>query len=202
MNISEQNVSFTCCNIGGRGMNRRILKSITVSIMLFVLISLSCVCFSGCYRGPFFKKEHLEKHLVPDLPKPTIFAWRYRGSEIEVRMTKGQFDRYVESVYEYLVSCNFARLGTRGELYSGLIGMTYYVNVDVDELSDFYILQEMADHEYDHYIYVFVWANETSESSGNYGEWIPHYLEIYYDDAKGKMNMELCQALNPYIFEE
>lgn len=183
-------------------MNKRLLKNITLCILLVVFICLSCLSFSGCYRGPFFKKEHLQEHLVPDLPKPTIFAWRYRGSAIEVRMTKGQFDKYVESVYEYLLSCNFARFGTRGELYSGLIGMTYYVNVDVSELSDFYILQEMADHEYDHYMYVFIWANETSKENGDYGDWLSHYLKMYYDASAHKMNMELCRTWRPYIFEE
>ena len=184
-------------------MNKRLLKNITLCILLVVFICLSCLSFSGCYRGPFFKKEHLAKHLVPDLPQPKALMWLYRGSEIEVRMTQEKFDQYVESVYEYLLSCNFARFGTRGELCSGLIGMTYYVNVDVYKLSDFYILQEMADPSHNFYMYVFVWANEYGKlyNSDVTETWLPHYLEIYYDASTNKMTMELCQALNPYIFE-
>ena len=183
-------------------MNKRIIKNITLFILLAVFICLSCLCFSACYRGPFFKKEHLEEHLVPDLPKPRLFMWIYRGYEIEVRMTREKFDEYVVAVYEYLLSCNFERFGTRGKLSSGLIGMQYYVNLDVKELSDFFILQEMADEGNNFYKYVFVWANETSELKGDYGSWIAHYLELRYKDADGKMFMNLCQPIVPYIFKD
>ena len=181
-------------------MNKRILKNITLCILLIIFICISCIGLSGCYRGPFFDKEHLAEHLVPDLPQPKNFMWFYRGSDIKVKISQEDFDNYVASVYEYLLSCNFEKLGTRGELYSGFIGMTYYVNLDVHELSDFYILQEMADESHNYYTYVFVWANEYGQM-GNSENWIPHYLKLYYKYDTGTMFMELCKVLNPYTFE-
>ena len=180
-------------------MKRRILKNITLCILLATFICLSCLTFSACYNGPFFKKEHLEEHLVPDLPKPKAMMWLYRGSEIKVPMTQEKFDKYVESVYEYLLSCNFARFGTRGERAAGF-AMRYYVNVDVSELSDFYVLQKMADEGNNYYQYVFVWADEIYEKSGS---WIEHYLELRYDkDTNGKMYMNLCRPIVPYTFKD
>ena len=183
-------------------MNKRVLKNITLCILAAVFLCLSCVGFSGCYRGPFFKKEHLQEHLVPYLPKPKTLMWRYRGYEIKVKMTQDEFNDYVESVYEYLRSCNFERFGTRGEDNSSMFGVRYYVNVDVHELSDFYVTQHMASVD-DYKIYVFVWANETSELSGDYGSWIAHYLELRYDkDTDGKMYMNLCRPIVPYDFRD
>ena len=197
-----ESVNFMFCNIRGRDMKRRLLKNITLCILLVAFICLSCLSFSGCYRGPFFKRAHLQEHLVPDLPKPKALMWFYRGEIIEVKMTQAQFDEYVEAVYEYLLSCNFERFGTRGEDNSNLFGVRYYVNVDVSELSDFYVLEEFVDHIYDYYKYVFVWANETIELEGDYGEWIAHYLELYYDGDDSKMHMNLCRPIVPYDFKD
>ena len=181
-------------------MNKRILKNTTLCILLIIFICISCIGLSGCYRGPFFDKEHLAKHLVPDLPQPKKFMSSYRGSDIRVKITEAEFNDYVVSVYEYLMSCNFEKFGTRGELYSGFLGMTYYVNEGVSELSDFYVLQEMADESHNFYMYVFVWANEFGQTYGP-DNWLPHYLKLYYKYDTGTMFMELCKVLNPYTFE-
>ena len=182
-------------------MSKRILKNITLCILLVIFICISCIGLSGCYRGQFFDKGHLTEHLVPDLPQPQKDMSAYSGSYITVKITEEEFDDYVVSVYEYLLSCNFEKLGTRGEFYSGLISMTYYVNEDVSELSDFYILQEMADKSHNYYTYVFVWANEYGRVGDN-ENWIPHYLELHYDYDIGIMYMELCYTFNTYTFEK
>ena len=180
-------------------MTKRIIKNITLCVLLIMFVCISCIGFSGCYNGPFFDKEHLSSHLVPDLPQPKKSMQSYRGNQIKVEMTKEQFDQYVVTVYEYLLSCNFEKLGTQGELAPYLVGVKYYVNLDVSELSDFYILQEMADKNNNYYKYVFVWANVYSETDN---DWISHYLELRYEDNVGKMFMELCYALAPYVFEK
>ena len=183
-------------------MNKRIVKNITLSVLLTVFICVSVLSLGGCYRGPLFNREHLQEHLVPDLPQPRTFMGIYHGDDIKVRMTQEKFDKYVVSVYEYLLSCNFAKFGTRGEDNSTMFGMRHYVNEDVSELSDFYIKRYAGSSADDSYLYVFVWANETSELSGSYGSWIAHYLELYYNTDEGKMHMQLCYRIAPYSFKD
>lgn len=185
-------------------MNKRILKNVTLSVLLAVFVSLSCIGLVGCYNGLFFDKENLQYHLVPDLPAPTVDSLQYRGSKIEVKMTQEQFDNYVVSVYEYLLSCNFVKFGTRGERESSMYGSTYKVNEDVNELSDFYVKDNIVGVVSPR-MYVFVWANERGKwyESDNIERWLSHSLILHLDQyMDNTVYMELCHGLDRYDFEE
>lgn len=168
-------------------------------------IIIGCCLFGGCsYRGNFFDSKHLQEHSVADLPKPKNKIAKDKGSSVYISMTEQEFEQYVTSVYEYILSRNFKRLGTRGEILSGLIGMQYYVNTDVSQLSDFY--NDTAEPGCTpFYGYIFVWANDTRQAK--YGEvyktvWVSHYLDLKYLSDKNQMYMEMCYIISPYHFAE
>ena len=163
---------------------------------IFVLTTL-CVLLCGCYHGRFFDKDHLEEHLVRDLPKPYRFMWKHRGTQLTVRMTENKFQQYVEEVYEYLLSCNFQRFGTRGEVISGLIGMQYAVRLDTENLSDF-----LCENTSDYKEYIYIWADETSERDGH-KYWVTHYIEMSYGESlDNKLIMNLCHYFAGYKIVE
>lgn len=172
----------------------------------FVLIAaiFLCAIFSSCsYRGRFFDKKHLEEHLVDNLPKIKNRVVKDYGSKIYVSMTQKDFDKYVTSIYEYILSCNFERFGTRGEIKSGLIGIDYYVYTDVSQLSDFHFVETYESGSYS--TYIFVWANEIKQynySSSTYTTWETHYLELSYLSGNEQMVMEMCDPISPYTFAE
>lgn len=162
-------------------------------VILFALLGLY-LFFIGLFphnSEKFFDGDNLATHLVSDLPKPKNKIVKDYGSTAYISMTEREFELYVESVCEYLLSCNFQRLGTRGGLLSGLIGVQYYVNTDVSELSDFYsATAEAGGRPFNGY--VFVWANPTPT----------HYLEIKYLYDTKQMYIEMCYRISPYTFTD
>ena len=118
-------------------------------------------------------------------------------------MSKEKFNKYVQTVYEYLLSRDFKRFGTHGEVASGLIGMQYYANTDVNELSDFSMTENYDSGGYSSG-YIFVWANEMGQfyQSSPYTDWLSHYIKLEYYSSRKQMRMEMCYMFNPYLFAE
>lgn len=174
-----------------------------LTIVLIMVLAM-CAIFSSCsYRGKFFDKKHLEEHLVDNLPKVKHKIVKDYGSKIYVSMTEKEFEKYVISVYEYILSCDFERLGTRGEIKSGLIGIDYYVDTNVSQLGDFHFVETYESGSYS--TYIFVWANEIKQcnySSSTYTKWETHYLELSYLSGQKQMAMEMCHPISPYTFVE
>lgn len=186
-------------------MKNRKFSCLLALALTVICVLFACGLFSGCtYSGHFFDKKHLQTHLVDDLPKPpSLWVNNYGSYIIYVTMSKEKFDKYVETVYEYLLSRDFKRFGTHGEVASSLIGMQYYANTDVSELSDFYITETYSSGKSSG-SYIFVWANEMGQlyQSSPYTTWLSHYLKLSYNADKKQMRMEMCYTFNPYLFAE
>lgn len=198
---AEENIAITLkqSQKDSRGIKIAIACCLVVILIISILLGLRS-CFLGLFPHNsvrFFDDNHLEEHLISDLPKPKNKIADDYGSSVYVYMTEQEFNQYVASVYKYILSCNFKRLGTRGEVMSGLIGIQYYANTDVSQLSDFYnATAEAGVTPFNGYI--FVWADGTNDDT----VWTSHYLEMKYLNDKNQMYMEMCYRLYPYYFAE
>ena len=175
------------------------IKKISIFLSTLLIILTFCIVVSGCYNGEFFEKERLQKHLIEDLPRPKSDMSEYRGSTIFVPMTEEEFEQYAAEVYEYLLSCNFQRLGARGEELGGLVS-NYAVQLDTENLSDFRFEDKIANGDIMSG-YLFIWADQKVERDG-VEQWETHYLELRYDEDVSKMYMDLCYTWVGYIITD
>ena len=102
-------------------------KIFSVLLILCLLLTLAG-CGESYQEDVWYSSEKLTECLVPQLPQtgPTLLNqsdWKVYDS-----LTNAEFDAYVQSVYDYLKSQNFAYLGTRGHYKSSLsiAFMSYY----------------------------------------------------------------------------
>ena len=136
--------------------SKKILAWLTTTICAVVM----GVGFSSCkafeYDGNFFDKEHLQEHLIPNLPQPSAKAVEDKGQTISYEMTEEEYDQYAREVYEYMLSCNFVQLGTPGRIRAADNGS------DVHECFEFEEYKHDGPSEgYKMYsCYIFAWANE------------------------------------------
>lgn len=179
---------------------KKYLRLFIISLAVFIM----CVGMVGCnYNGHFFDKEHLETHFISDLPKPSVEIAEDKGSLVTFYMTEEQIEAYAEEVYNYIISCNFPRLGTRGMVkkYSMYFWGTEYFVRDCKDFDDF----KQGGRGY-----IFVWAVDyETDDEGNI-DWQPYYLHIEIngktpDSDLHKIDMELRgerQGCEYYFVEE
>ena len=157
------------------------------------LLLVVCALFSlaGCtdYKEDvWYSEEKLAECLVPQLPQtgPTLLNqsdWKVYDS-----LTNAEFDAYVQSVYDYLKSQNFAYLGTRGHYKSSLsiAFMSYY----------FQPAETLAQH-CQNGDYYFVYSDGSTDEGGQLIFW---FLGIYrlsgstnvsYDGKNYKCNTQI-----------
>ena len=178
-------------------MNKK--KKITliwVSILSFVIIVALLVAGTVLPdRLTYFSKSVLEDHLVPQLPRISgKNREKQYGKILRLETSEENFEKYVNEVYEYLLSCNFAYLGYRGDVLSTFFGgMPTY---------EFCVGKELSDYRYDFSSmglrsegYVFVWADELHDDGHDLKS---HFLEIRRSTASGQTYLELCFSFESY----
>ena len=123
------------------------------AIILLVLLSM-LFCLTSC----FWNKTRLEKAGLSDFVQPDAKSHRVSNAETLYKMTKEEYDTYVQAVYDYLLAKEFAYLGTQGEVVSAFFGGSpTYRFVETSCLADFYNEEEDA--------YIFVMSNELSSNN-------------------------------------
>ena len=176
-------------------------------IALCLCVLLCLLCLAGCVdekaKDGFFSQRTLNKFLIPNLPRiGNKSESTLRHNHFAFETTVAEFGEYVESVYDYLVSCSFKHLG----YHSGVVrefwtDLRYYSFEYGTELSDF---------QFGELYYEFVWSNsgtEVDEQEGlleilnaNYiriwGLWVEgHHEGEYHEDDVIRMCIELPYGL-------
>ena len=174
---------------------KRILAWFTAIISAFIL----AVGMSGCkafeYDGNFFDKKHLEEHLIPDLPKPDAKVEKDVGEAIKYEMTEEEFEQYAREVYNYMLSCNFQKLGTPGSIYATDSNSRVH---DCAEFEEYKHDGEAEGHTSMYSSYLFACANERYER--NEERWVSHFLNIeYYQE--GSVRLGLCDHIGFSIYD-
>lgn len=115
--------------------------------LIFCLCALAS-CAVGYNENEWYSSEHLDDCLVPALPRPSDSFLSSGKEDIYLSLTDTEYRAYAKAVHEYLASCDFTYLGTRGTEKSSLAGAftTYYFE-PADYLSRF--------EDGDDYIFVF-----------------------------------------------
>lgn len=135
-------------------------KRITV---LFLGIIFSLSFFSGCElsdRYGFYHQSMLNRYYIPDLPKIRKDDTSLENGKFAYIATDTEYMDYVESVYEYLVSCSFEYLGYPTKVISGAPWANYEIELGT-ELEDFKITKELYDGiDHGDIEYFFVWGND------------------------------------------
>ena len=125
-----------------------------------VVLCLCCLasCSSAHKENQWFSEETLAKCLVADLPAIVTDYVNYNDEDIYVRFTDDELEAYAKSVYDYLLSQEYAYLGTRGEQVGTLAGtLTTYYFEPASELSEFYVRGS----------YKFVYSDGTLDEDGD-----------------------------------
>lgn len=171
-----------------------ICAAMVMGLCVFCGCKLRHLSLFDYYDGNFFDEEHLAEHLIPDLPQPKdAKVIKDYGSEIHYEMSEETIEKYAREVYDYIVSCNFQRLGTPGSIYptasdSAVHECTEYEGFKHENTGSESILYE----------YIFCWANKRVEKDED--RWVSHFLrvELCKDDM---VAVSLCDAL-PYPLRE
>lgn len=161
-------------------------------IFSFLLILCLLLTLAGCgesyQEDVWYSSEKLTECLVPQLPQtgPTLLNqsdWKVYDS-----LTNAEFDAYVQSVYDYLKSQNFAYLGTRGHYKSSLsIAFRSYYFQPAETLA-----QHCQNGDY-----YFVYSDGSTDEGGQLIFW---FLGIYrlsgstnvsYDGKNYKCNTQI-----------
>ena len=167
-------------------------------LLLIVILSLVCLSSCGFRQNEWPSDKVLSERLIPDFPEISE-NYVVEGNfvvegdmKIYVNFTEGEYNSYINEVFEYLKSKNFTYLGTRGEFCTSLSGAfaSYYFK-EAYELSEFY-----SDGAYR-----FVYSNEDRNVEDpnfcviviyNNGFYRPSILE--YNDTTFRYNttIKLC----------
>ncbi len=149
-------------------------------IALFIVLSLM-FCLTGCVHCKediWYTEEKLSECLVPDLPKLEVSFLNQENWKIYANIKDAEFETYVQSVYDYLKSQNFAYLGTRGHQKSSLVGAfaSYYFQP-----------AETLEQHCQNGVYYFIYSDGSTDEGGQLIFWC---LNIYqgssYKDYDGK----------------
>lgn len=171
-----------------------------LSIILGIAILLSMLYFSACRKqtDKFFSGDALKDCQISDLPKPVSATDLYAPStsSLYFNTTPEGFEKNAEQIYEYLISKNFKYFGYRGaELSSFFGGAPEYEFFTSTQQSDHRYLVDRNGNPYEN-CYVFVWANELSESNGLLSEGV---IELIYDSSDEEYNTHLIIRYNKNV---
>ena len=183
--------------------------------VIFLSLFLCLFCLVGCGdrtdRYGFYAQSTLNRNLIPNLPKVRSDGKTSLNEGVfTFTTTQEEFDEYLNSVYDYLVSCSFEYFGypteVLGTFFGGAPECAFAYG---SELSDFKmdesffqsLGQSAASMDY-----FFVWGNNgINESTGSAG--YPQivnarYLQIGCYAHEGYVNayMRLKYALMDYTF--
>ena len=108
-------------------------------------LCLLLTCLTGCsgryQENVWYSQQRLGECLVPELPAPKNRSYvNDRDADIYCFMNSSEFSGYVETIYDYLQSKNFAYFGTRGAMVNTLAGAftTYEFQPAGESLEDFF----------------------------------------------------------------
>jgi len=126
-------------------------KSVLLILVCSMLLCLvSCSCFGN--------KTQLERAGLSDFVEPTAEGQRTSDDIMEYKISREEYNAYVQTVYDYLLAKEYVYFGTRGEELSTFFGgCPTYRFVEASCLEDFY-------HE-DIDAYIFVMSNELLENN-------------------------------------
>ncbi len=116
------------------------MKKILVCMVTLVLCLCCCTsCAWSFKKNKWYSEKMLAKCLVPELPELEKDYINRSSKDVYVMREEREYDAYLHTFYAYLLSKNFAYLGTRGELQSSLSGAfsTYYFQ-PADAFNQFY----------------------------------------------------------------
>lgn len=177
-----------------------------------------CLCsLVGCAERKdkygFYHQSTLNKNLIPDLPK--IRSGGKTSLEhggFGFTTTKEEFDEYLKSVYDYLVSCSFEYFGyPTEELRPANIVDAQYAFAYGNELSDFQtdIAYPQEGDSTDEQArrathYFFVWGNDGINENtefGGYNQIInARFLKIGYWPLDSEGNVSAYMELKYVVF--
>lgn len=150
---------------------KKCLLLILTTTFLFVLTS----CDVNKYEeNTWYSYDTLTECLVKDLPKIQDVDYLKKNDEnIYFYMTNNDYERYIDTVYNYLKSQNFKYLGTKGNAKDSLAGMfsTYYFK-EADSLEEFRSNRDGAD-------YIFIYSDGTKDNS----RVVFNIIKFYIDNA-------------------
>lgn len=185
---------------------------------VFLCVLLCICCLVGCDDKTdeygFYAQSTLNKNLIPDLPK------RKNDGETSVKQgrygfttTKEEFDEYLKSVYEYLISCSFEYFGyptkVLGTFFGGAPKCSFAYGNELSDFetdiafsmsgSDIYEQARRGTH------YFFVWGNEgVNEDSSSSSQIVnARYLQIGcypLDEENVSAYLKLEYSLMDYTF--
>ena len=117
-------------------------RSIGFSLCLCLLLTCLTGCSGRYQENVWYSQQRQEECLVPELPAPKNRSYvNDRDADIYCFMNSSEFSGYVETIYDYLQSKNFAYFGTRGAMVNTLAGAftTYEFQPAGESLEDFFV---------------------------------------------------------------
>lgn len=134
------------------------MKKLSLLLAILLLLLSLAGCSSQYEQNVWYTEEKLAECLVPDLPKMEASFLSRSDQYIYTSLAKEEFEAYVQSVYDYLKTQDFAYLGTQGHVKASLAGF----------LTSYYFQPaETLEQHYKNGDYYFIYSDGATDENGS-----------------------------------